>query len=174
MRINNFILKFSTVLFIFPAVVTSCKKDNQGPDYTYFVSKELAVNFSKTYINNLLNTVSGSIPEVNSLKPLVTSDVDIYRMVYKTTINNNQINASGLICVPVTPGDYPVLSFQNGTNTLNANAPSEFAINYPYQLIEIIASMGYIVVIADYPGFGESAQVPHPYLVKRTNSTIAG
>lgn len=166
MRINNFILKFSTVLFIFLAVVTSCKKDSQGPDYTYFVSKELVVNFSKTYINNLLNTVSGSIPEVNSLKPLVTSDVDIYRMVYKTTINNNQIDASGLVCVPVTPGDYPVLSFQNGTNTLNANAPSEFAINYPYQLIEIIASMGYVVVIADYPGFGESARIPHPYLVK--------
>jgi pimeloyl-ACP methyl ester carboxylesterase len=26
--------------------------------------------------------------------------------------------------------------------------------------------MGYVVVFADYPGFGESAQVPHPYLVK--------
>lgn len=25
--------------------------------------------------------------------------------------------------------------------------------------------MGYIVVIPDYPGFGESAQIPHPYLI---------
>jgi pimeloyl-ACP methyl ester carboxylesterase len=26
--------------------------------------------------------------------------------------------------------------------------------------------MGYVVVFADYPGFGESAQIPHPYLIK--------
>jgi pimeloyl-ACP methyl ester carboxylesterase len=87
-------------------------------------------------------------------------------VVYKTTVNGDQIKASGLVCVPVDPGEYPVLSFQNGTNTVNAYAPSEFPINYPYQLIEILASMGYIVVIADYPGFGESSQIPHPYLVK--------
>jgi len=80
-------------------------------------------------------------------------------------VKGNVINASGLICVPVTPGDYPVLSFQNGTNTVNADAPSEFPADYNYQLVEIIASLGYIVVIADYPGFGESAQIPHPYLV---------
>jgi pimeloyl-ACP methyl ester carboxylesterase len=70
-----------------------------------------------------------------------------------------------LVCVPSTPGDYPVLSFQNGTNTVNAYAPSESPLSYSYQLIETIASMGYVVVIADYPGFGESAQIPHPYLV---------
>ena len=30
----------------------------------------------------------------------------------------------------------------------------------------MIASMGYVVVIPDYPGFGESADIPHPYLIK--------
>lgn len=113
-----------------------------------------------------MDIVSGSISEVNSLKAFITSDINIYKIVYKTTVNGHQINASGLVCVPATPGDYPVLSFQNGTNTVNAYAPSEFPIDYSYQLIEIIASMGYVVVIADYPGFGESVQVPHPYLIK--------
>ena len=111
-------------------------------------------------------SAAGTIPDVSTLKPLVTSDIDVYKIVYKTTIDGKKINASGLVCVPSNPGEYPVLSFQNGTNTVNAYAPSEFAIDYPYQLIEIIASMGYVVVIADYPGFGESAQIPHPYLVK--------
>ncbi|MFA5819381.1 MAG: lipase family protein [Bacteroidales bacterium] len=166
MKINRFLLKFSVIILIFFAVVTSCTKDDHGPVYSYFVSKEFSVTYTKTYITNLINTVSGSLPEVNILKPLVTGDINIYRMVYKTTVNGHQINASGLVCVPAIPGDYPVLSFQNGTNTVNAYAPSEFAINYSYQFVEIIASMGYIVVIADYPGFGESAQVPHPYLVK--------
>ena len=70
-----------------------------------------------------------------------------------------------MVCVPAEPGEYPVLSFQNGTNTLNSSAPSQVGVYNPYQLVEIIASMGYIVVIADYPGFGKSLKVPHPYLV---------
>jgi pimeloyl-ACP methyl ester carboxylesterase len=166
MKINRSLMKFSAIFLIFFAVVTSCSKDDNGSGFSYFVSKEFSVTYTKTYINSLINTASGSLPEVNNLKTRVTCDINIYRMVYKTTVNGHQINASGLVCVPVIPGDYPVLSFQNGTNTVNAYAPSEFAINYSYQFVEIIASMGYIVVIADYPGFGESAQVPHPYLVK--------
>jgi hypothetical protein len=165
MKVRKSILRHLTVVFILFYVVISCTKDDTGKDYTYFVSKELAVSYSVSNITNLLNTVSGTLPEIDILKPLVKSDVDIYRMVYKTTLNGAGIKASGLICIPKTPGDYPVLSFQNGTNTLNSAAPSEFAIDYPYQLIEIIASMGYVVLIADYPGFGESAEVPHPYLI---------
>ena len=158
MNTKRFILRFAALFIISFFAVVSCRKNDNGPDYSYFVSKELSVSYNKGYISNLLNTV-------NVLKPLVVSDVNIYRLVYKTTINGNQIEASGLVCVPTTPGNYPVLSFQNGTNTVNAYAPSEFAINYPYRLIEIVASMGYVVVIADYPGFGESYQIPHPYLV---------
>jgi pimeloyl-ACP methyl ester carboxylesterase len=49
---------------------------------------------------------------------------------------------------------------------VNDYAPSEYPGNPAYQFIEIIASMGYVIVIPDYPGFGESADIPHPYLVK--------
>jgi pimeloyl-ACP methyl ester carboxylesterase len=87
-------------------------------------------------------------------------------VVYKTEIDDKTINASGLICIPSGKGEYPLFCFQNGTNTMNDYAPSEYPGNPAYQLIEIIASMGYVVVIPDYPGFGESADIPHPYLVK--------
>lgn len=147
-------------------LVTSCRKDDEGPDYSYFVSKEETATYTKTYITSLINAASATIPEISTLKPLIKGDVIIYRVVYKTTIDGKENSASGLVCVPATPGEYPVLSFQNGTNTVNAYSPSEFAINYSYQMIEIVASMGYIVVIADYPGFGESSDIPHPYLVK--------
>ena len=165
MKINRIILKFSTIILIFFTVVTSCTKDDHVPVYSYFVSKELAIPYTREYIKNQIDLVSGSIPGVNDIKSLMVSDINVYRMVYKTTINGHQINASGLVCVPATPGDYPVLSFQNGTNTVNAYTPSEFPLNYSYQFVEFIASMGYVVVIADYPGFGESVQVPHPYLI---------
>ena len=151
---------------IFATAVTSCTKDEKTKDYTYYISKESSVSYTKEYITNMIDLVSVSYPEASGFKPYVVSDVSIYRIVYKTTVNGEEINASGLVCVPATSGSYPVLSFQNGTNTINSEAPSEFPLNYTYQLIESLASMGFVVVIADYPGFGESSQIPHPYLVK--------
>ncbi len=156
-------IRYFAIFLVLSAVISSCTKED--PDYNYFVNKELSVTFKKEYIDGLLEVISESVPVVSDLKALTISDINIYRVIYKTTINGNQIEASGLVCVPVTPGEYPVLSFQNGTNTVNAYAPSEFPLNYSYQLVEAIASMGYIVVIADYPGFGRSNDVPHPYLV---------
>jgi len=165
MVIYKFKFRFLVFVLIIVSIISSCTKDVQDNEYSYFVSKELSVSYNQIYINSLIDIVSGTVPEIASLKGLIRSDIDIYRVVYKTSINGNQIDASGLVCVPIIPDDYPVLSFQNGTNTVNANAPSEFPINYSYQLVEIIASMGYVVVIADYPGFGESSQLAHPYLV---------
>ena len=165
MKNNSLLIKCSTIVLVSIAVVTSCTKDNKSPDYSYFVSKELKVSSSKTVISSLIDLASLSVPEAGNLKSYISTDIKVYKLVYKTTINGQKINASGLICVPVTPGDYPVLSFQNGTNTVNANAPSEAPSSLDYQMIESIASMGFVVVIADYPGFGESKQIPHPYLV---------
>lgn len=157
-------ITFSIILFL--TIITSCKKDNQTADYTHFVSKNLVLNYKKDNISNLLDLASITLPEVSTIKPFIVSDINVYKVVYKTTVDGNEINASGLISLPTTPGDYPVLSFQNGTNTVNADAPSIFPADLNYQLVEIIASMGYAVLIADYPGFGESSQIPHPYLIK--------
>lgn len=165
MKSNRISLK-NSLLFLFVLLfIASCKKEDQSKSYSYFVSKQLSVEYNKAYINSLLDLASATIPELASIKPLVTTDISVYKIVYKTTVNGDQINASGLICVPKTPGSYPVLSFQNGTNTVNASAPSNSPLSPTYQMIELIASMGYVVVIADYPGFGESTQITHPYLI---------
>ncbi|MDO8927754.1 MAG: alpha/beta fold hydrolase, partial [Bacteroidota bacterium] len=55
-------------------------------------------------------------------------------------------------------------SFQNGTNTVNSEAPSEKPNSENWFMLESLASMGFIVVVPDYIGFGESANLPHPYL----------
>ena len=167
MKVNRILLKLLVTFVMFSAIISSCKKEEHGNSYSYFVSKDYAVEYKKAYIGNLIDLVSLTIPDVAAFKPLLTSDVNVYKVVYRTTVDGKQINASGLICVPVIAGEYPVLSFQNGTNTVNASAPSEFPEDYTYQMIEILSSMGYVVVIADYPGFGESAQIPHPYLITK-------
>ncbi|HKK41348.1 MAG TPA: lipase family protein [Bacteroidales bacterium] len=159
-------LKPVFAILILIASVTSCKKDNVTTDYTYYISKESSLSYTKDYITTLLDAASVTMPDFANLKPYVSSGVNCYKVIYKTSAGGQDINASGLVCVPSDPGEYPVLSFQNGTNTVNLFAPTEDPSSYTYQMIEAVASMGYIVVIADYPGFGESSQIPHPYLVK--------
>lgn len=166
MKNERFFIKSASLFLLMSAFVISCTKETPAPVNKYFVSKELSLQFTKEYLVTLVDAVSVTNPEAAGIKPLIVSDITVYKIIYKTTVNNQEINASGLVCVPATPGDYPVLSFQNGTNTVNAYTPSQLPADYSYQMIELIASLGYIVVISDYPGFGASATIPHPYLVK--------
>lgn len=166
MRSERSFVKFLIQLFLLSAFVISCSKETTPPVYKNFVSKEVSVQLPSEYFISLVDAAAAANPEVLEIKPLIVHDVTVYKIVYKTTVNNQEINASGLVCVPATHGAYPVLSFQNGTNTLNADAPSESPTDVSYQMIELIASLGYIVVISDYPGFGASVSIPHPYLIK--------
>ena len=157
-------LKPALVSLAIISLVYSCKKGGEE-NYKYLISNDFVVTYSAASINNLVDVAAGLYPEITDLKPYFSGDVDIYKVKYKTTVSEKTINASGLVCVPPAPGEYPVICFQNGTNTVNAYAPSEYVLNPVYQLVEIVASMGYVVVIPDYPGFGESADIPHPYLI---------
>ena len=152
-------------LSVIISVVSSCNKSGE-PEYDHFVSKEYITTYTTAYINTLLDIASAAYPELSDLKPLISHPVDIYKVVYRTEVNEKVINASGLVCVPSDKGDYPLLSFQNGTNTVNDYSPSEYPGNPSYQFVEVIAAMGYVLVIPDYPGFGESSDIPHPYLIK--------
>jgi pimeloyl-ACP methyl ester carboxylesterase len=173
MKHNKFVYLISASLVLFSTFFSSCKKSENSTTYVHFVSKTQVNSYSKVLITSLLTIASPTIPGVSSLTPLVKSDIIVYRVVYKTSVNGKDINASGLICVPATSGNYPVLSFQNGTNTVNADAPSMSPTNQNYEMVESIASMGYVVVMADYPGFGASSDIPHPYLISEpTVSTL--
>ncbi len=171
MKTNRKFYKLPYLIVFFLVFLFSCSKDDNGSDYTYYESKDLLISYTSSQLKGLVDFASLTIPDLAGIKPLIKSDIDIYKVVYKTTIKDKQTEASGVMCVPKDPGSYPVLSFQNGTNTLYSNAPTEIATGLTYQLVELIASMGYIVVIADYPGFGESTEVVHPYLVKEPTVT---
>jgi pimeloyl-ACP methyl ester carboxylesterase len=164
MKVNQYIIRIILLASIISVIVSSCRK-NEEPVYDYFISNELELSYTESNISGFLDLAVLSYPELAGIKSYIESGIDIYRMVYSTTIEDTEIEASGLVCVPGTPGEYPVLSFQNGTNTLHANAPSLNVTDLSYTLIESISSMGFIVVIPDYPGFGNSEEIPHPYLI---------
>jgi len=163
-RNKKLLYKGGLLIAVLVAMVASCRKD-EGPQYEYLVTADFVASFNVGYIDNMLNIAESSYPEIGELKQYLVNGIDIYRIVYKTEVNNEAIKASGLVCVPSSAGEYPVICFQNGTNTVNAYAPSEYPLNPLYQMAEAVSSFGYIMVIPDYPGFGESSGIPHPYLI---------
>jgi hypothetical protein len=93
-------------------------------------------------------------------------EVQTFRLVYTTTDGKGQpILASGLLAVPKkAPGAAsPVISYQHATIFRDAEAPS----NNPSgtEPAVVMASLGYVVVAADYVGYGVSRGAPHPYLL---------
>ena len=70
-----------------------------------------------------------------------------------------------------TTGEFPVLSFQHGTQTFRHLVPSLGAGNSEAGLAgAVAASIGYICVAADYLGLGESEIVP-PFLLAENSAT---
>lgn len=91
--------------------------------------------------------------------------VNHYRVTYQTMDSTGQlIEASGLVAVPQKPAGAksPLLSFQHGTIFHDREAPSNETV--AASPANIVASLGYVVIAADYVGYGASRGKPHPYL----------
>ncbi len=93
-----------------------------------------------------------------------------HRLTYRTIdAQGRPIVASGLVSVPVKSAGAksPVLSYQHGTIEQDKEAPSNRAgsMGPAEEPAVVLASLGYIVVAADYVGYGASKGTPHPYLL---------
>lgn len=92
--------------------------------------------------------------------------VQAYRLTYVTQDGQAQpILASALVTLPQKPlGSLsPLLSYQHATIKRDAEAPSNLVDTAGPEVI--LASLGYIVLSADYVGYGASKGAPHPYLL---------
>lgn len=92
--------------------------------------------------------------------------VTAYRISYLTTDGDGrEVLASGLVAVPDKPAGRlsPALLYQHGTIFKDAQAPSNAIA--PAEGPIAVASVGYIVIAADYVGYGVShGTSQHPYL----------
>ena len=152
-------------------MMQSCRKDDPVDpfaDNTYLVSSEVEMMRTKENIISVLTLAATQYQAAAEIIPDVVSGVNVYSVTYNTEFKGAPVVASGLICTPTAPGTYPILSFQNGTNTLHSAAPTADPQNLGYQMIEYIASAGYVVILPDYLGFGASSAMVHPYLHKES------
>jgi pimeloyl-ACP methyl ester carboxylesterase len=163
---------FILILILSGLFLNSCNKNNDPvqPENQYFLSSQLKSTITKQ--EAIANFTSLS-PVAAAIGAFIVTDIKVQTLIYRTTFQNQNIQASGLVCWPKTAGNYPILSFQNGTNTLFSNAPSVAFNDDLFKIIESMASMGFIVVIPDYIGFGASSKFPHPYMdAKSTTQSI--
>ncbi len=148
----------------------SCKdEDTIKEEAKTLVSYEKITTITAQKIQLGFSLLSLAYPEINKLKFGNPNDADLYKVKYRTKLNNKEIIASGVVCVPKSTGSFPILSFQNGTNTTYSNAPSMNIDDPQFVVLENLTGLGYIITIPDYIGFGESSQVLHPYYHRESN-----
>jgi pimeloyl-ACP methyl ester carboxylesterase len=97
----------------------------------------------------------------------VNSGTTCYKLNYKTPdISGTLIDASGLVCLPAgRSGGSPVFSYQHGTIFQDSEAPSSFSLANGEALFgALLGGLGFIAVLPDYVGYGDSTAVMHPYL----------
>jgi len=131
----------------------------------YSLLKQMTVPGMQSFIQNASQVYSA----LDSLPADLRYDVSVYLVNYPVNFQGKTLTASGVVCLPEAKGNFGIISFQNGTNTLHDAAPSRDIFNGLYTLIESAASYGFIVVIADYLGFGSSEQIVHPYYHRESN-----
>lgn len=90
-------------------------------------------------------------------------EVSIYKIIYSTTYIGKIIEASGILMLPKHISHaFSFLTIQNGTTFLKSEAAS-CIVSGGDTGFEFFASSGYITLIPDYIGYGESSSVVHPY-----------
>ena len=159
-------------LFLFSVVLFSCDNFDDvpanGSNDIYLVSHEKVSTHSLVEINILVAFASIQFPDLAAIGDKFVSPVDVYKISYYTTFEGEKRKASGLVCVPSNAGTYPLMSFQNGTNTLHSAAPSVAPDSDLFQLLGMMASSGFVIAIPDYLGFGVADDMFHPYLDKES------
>lgn len=158
-------LKPFWLLLITAIVISSCEKDEAIKDYNneYLKEYELVDSYTQEQVLQKLVFVAFAFPEFGDVLASISDGVDIYKVTYNTSLQEEAIVASGLVCIPKGDKAYPFLSFQNGTNTCHSNAPSVRNTDTLFSMISVMAGAGFIITIPDYIGFGESEQVLHPF-----------
>jgi pimeloyl-ACP methyl ester carboxylesterase len=156
------ITRISIVFFLMIAFVTGCNdedKDVPSIEEKHFVSATL----KQEYPLEILKVVTAAFGQADLVDKLKYS-VQSYRVTYKTVYKGNTIEASGLILLPKNISDKaPLISVQHGTTFVKSEAPS---LSTTYTGSELLAAAGFITLVPDFIGYGESADIFHPYYDK--------
>jgi len=119
--------KYSVILLlVFIAIFTGCDLNNDDepkPEDKYLVGFEKSRDYPLSNIKSVLSLYTIIYPELHTIADNLQFDIKVYTITYKTKFDGKDIIASGLVSIPDNAGATPVISYQNGTNTLHSDAP---------------------------------------------------
>ncbi|QOX77853.1 hypothetical protein FY034_02490 [Trichlorobacter lovleyi] len=128
-------------------------------------------------INDLINLIK-SVWNEGFLPYTRTPIVHLYKITYKQSPQPNAPNLTGLLMLPYDLLHNPrgVLLFTHPTETLRAYSPSRkepFIDGTMTKMFGyLFATLGYAVVMPDYPGMGDNYET-HPYCLTTLGSSSA-
>jgi len=171
---NNRLYSFINRSFIYPfvfafifAFATSCTDEDEGPKRVVLVEATSVISRTASELKSYLKASPMDVDE-NMLR----YDVEIFRVKYKTMFKGSSITASGIVVLPKTEDEVGMTSFQHGTIVTQADAPSALdAGDLELILYAALSSSGFIAVVPDFIGFGESKLFFHPYYVEEATAS---
>ncbi|MFY0600641.1 MAG: alpha/beta hydrolase [Cyclobacteriaceae bacterium] len=149
-------------LLISLLIISSCADDDVSEiqERGDLVSSELVFARGATQVQTLLTIAGLDLPfeEFNY-------NVSFYKAEYLTIYKGENITVSSLVVLPDNfEGNLSTVSFQHGTIASNSEAPSQ--LKSDDNLLSVyasLASIGTMVVVPDFIGFGSSVDIMHPY-----------
>lgn len=141
----------------------ACSEDEPIVENQYLISYKKKIDLQSSTLQSLTAAFGKE-----DMASMIVHDIRIFSVVYNTTYFTQEITASGVVVCPQNyTGSLPIISAQRGTIFADSEAPSMAALVYGF---EILASAGYIVVMPDMIGFGESSGILHPYYNKELSA----
>jgi len=144
----------------------ACKKDDNINPVSPTSHSRGDIVQSKSLGAMTVNDIQQILANANITIPFTLNySVETISVNYYTTDGaGKQTVASGALIIPQGGSGLPLVSIQHGTQTKDNLVASVSPVNSTEGIVGLImASMGYLVVVPDYPGFGVS-NVMHPYL----------
>lgn len=176
-------LRLLTLWLLLPVLIldiAGCKPGTDGPQQparTTLVGSTEITSLTRAQMLDRVASFGINIGGGSTFLSLILQrDVKAYRITYKTkNTDGTEITASGALIAPMAIGteSFPILSLQHGTIFDDAQAPSYFTTSPDVNAGTLFASNRYIVACPDYIGFGESKNVPHPYLHRQTQASAS-
>jgi pimeloyl-ACP methyl ester carboxylesterase len=150
-------------LILITSLLSNCNSDTEtgGPVAESSIRKYLVTATPGEEMSHTLLQLMASGFGQSQVAERLKYDVKTYRLTYTTLYKGEFVNASGLMMVPVGIQEpAPMVSLQHGTTFEKDEAPSERG---GFHGMEFFASAGYITLMPDFLGYGESAHLFHPY-----------
>lgn len=123
--------------------------------------------------------IDTSIAQLPGLAQLIGApsqcDVSQHKLVYESVDPKGESAraSAGLLVPSGCPGPYPVVLYHHGTTVLRAFTMSDPQNSEASLQAAMFAAQGYVVVMPDYLGYGESDLGYHPYLQAENTAEVS-